>query len=122
VFLLGPRRYADALRLINAFDVALIPHLDDAMTRAMQPLKAFVYCSLGVPVVSTAIANLEQLGDMITVAAGPEQFVRAIDDALHVGRASSSARAEFIAANSWAVRAERCLALVEARLAARCGI
>ena len=38
--------------VVAHFDVALIPHVDNEMTRAMNPLKAFVYCAAGTPVVS----------------------------------------------------------------------
>ena len=51
----------------------------------MNPLKAFVYCAEGVPVVSTPIANLYELGDLITVAKGVDGFIDAIEDALGGG-------------------------------------
>ena len=66
------RPHDEARRLIEHFDVAIIPHLDDDMTRAMNPLKAFVYAGVGVPVVSTPIANLGDLGSVITIAIEPD--------------------------------------------------
>ena len=44
----------------------------------MQPLKAYVYLAAGVPVVSTPVANLDDLAGLVTVAAGPSRFVAAI--------------------------------------------
>ncbi len=113
VKILGPRRHEDAKRYIAAFDVAIIPHVDNAMTRAMHPLKAFVYCSVGVPVVSTELANLDELREMITVARDPSSFVDAIDRALRRGRSPLSDRQRAVLqANSWPVRARRAMMLV----------
>ena len=86
VHFVGVKPYEETLRFIEHFDVALIPHLDNEMTRSMNPLKAFVYCAAGVPVVSTPIANLDELADLITVAEGPIEFAAAIEDALRAGR------------------------------------
>ncbi len=44
---IGTRRYERAQAIIAHFDVALIPHLDNDMSRSMNPLKAYVYCALG---------------------------------------------------------------------------
>jgi glycosyltransferase involved in cell wall biosynthesis len=113
VKILGPRRYEDAKRYIRAFDVAIIPHVDNTMTRSMHPLKAFVYCSLGVPVVSTELANLDELREMMTVATDPPSFVEAIEHALRRGRRPLSRRqVETLRAHSWPVRAERALQLI----------
>ena len=117
VRLLGPRSYEDAKRYIRCFDVAIIPHVDDAMTRSMQPLKAYVYASLGVPVVATPIANLPDLGSAITVARGRAAFVRAIERRLARGRRSQSPAARrALHDNSWPVRAVRVLELIDAAL------
>src|SRR5215217_4991100 len=53
VHFLGVKRHHEAQRYIANFDVALIPHVDNRMTQRMNPLKLFVYVSMGVPVVST---------------------------------------------------------------------
>lgn len=120
VTLLGPRAYEDAKRYIRSFDVAIIPHLDDPMTRSMQPLKAYVYAALGVPVVATPIANLPDLGPIITVAGDPDGFVDAIERRLARGRrALTPETVRALQANSWPVRAARVLDLIDQALAAR---
>jgi glycosyltransferase involved in cell wall biosynthesis len=114
VHILGPRRHDDAKRYISAFDVAIIPHLDNAMTRSMHPLKAFVYCSLGVPVVSTELANLDELRDMIAIATDPASFVESIEQALQRGRQPLSERQLMtLRSNSWPVRGRRALMLID---------
>jgi glycosyltransferase involved in cell wall biosynthesis len=112
--ILGPRRHEDAQRYIDAFDVAIIPHVDNEMTRSMHPLKAFVYCSLGVPVVATELANLDELRDLITTATNPTEFVHGIERAIQRGRQPLSQRQlATLRSNSWPVRARRALKLVD---------
>jgi glycosyltransferase involved in cell wall biosynthesis len=117
--LLGPKPYDEARELIRHFDVGLIPHLDNDMTRSMNPLKAFVYCSLGVPVVSTPVANLDELAGLITVAEGTDGFVAAIDEALRAGRPAPDRDA--LLPHSWTVRVERVLELVDTAASSRPG-
>src|SRR5262249_3763755 len=71
----GPKPYEQALALMQHFDVALIPHVDNEMTQSMNPLKAYVYVALGVPIVATPVSNLDELAEFITVAAGPAAFI-----------------------------------------------
>ena len=103
--------YEEALRFVQHFDVALIPHIDNEMTRSMNPLKAFVYCSTGVPVVSTPIANLGDLADLITIARGPTEFGTAIETALRRGR--STPDLEALAPHAWEQRIEQTFALID---------
>jgi glycosyltransferase involved in cell wall biosynthesis len=117
VSLLGPKPYEEAKRHVRHFDVGIIPHLDNAMTRAMNPLKAFVYASLGVPVVSTPVANLDELAPLITVAAGADDFIARVDAAIQAGRRPLTPEARaLLRANSWEERIDRILDLVVGRL------
>ena len=101
----GPRTAEDARRFIDGFDVAIIPHVDDEMTRKMHPLKAFVYAACGVPVVSTAISNLGELDTLVRVADDADGFIAQVDAALAEGRRPLTAAAEqILEENSWTVR------------------
>lgn len=113
VAVLGPRRYDEAKQFIDAFDVAVIPHLVNDMTESMNPLKAFVYCAIGVPVVSTQVANLDALAGLLTVADTHEDFVAGVDKAISVGRQPlTDDQRRVLETNSWTVRAERALELI----------
>jgi glycosyltransferase involved in cell wall biosynthesis len=114
---LGVRPYAEVQRLLRHVDVALIPHLDNEMTRAMNPLKAFVYASAGVPVVATPVANLVDLGDLIAVAKDLDGFVAAIEAALAAGRPTPD-RA-LLAPHSWDERIRLALDLVDEAMGGR---
>ncbi len=111
VHFVGVKPYEEAKRFIRYFDVALIPHLDNEMTRSMNPLKAFVYCAEGVPVVSTPIANMYELGDLITVAKGVDGFIDAIEDALAAERQELDVDA--LAPHTWERRVEQVMRLID---------
>ncbi len=112
VHFLGVLPYAEARQLVAHLDVGLIPHLDNDMTRAMNPLKAFVYAAAGVPVVSNPIANLADLGDLVTIASGRAEWVAAIEEALRRGRAEPDVEA--LRPHSWDARVEQVLDLIDA--------
>jgi glycosyltransferase involved in cell wall biosynthesis len=112
VHFLGVRPHREARRYIEHFDVALIPHLDNEMTRAMNPLKAFVYCAAGVPVVSTPISNVDHLDDLITIAHGVEGFLEAIEHHLEAGRPPADAAR--LRPHSWDARVATVLDLIDA--------
>lgn len=117
VRILGPRPYQEAKKFIRAFDVAIVPHLNNVMTQSMNPLKVFVYCALGIPVVSTELANLDELRDMITTAGNPDDFVLAIEAAVARGRQPlTDAQVRLLHENSWPARAELAQALLDAAL------
>jgi glycosyltransferase involved in cell wall biosynthesis len=115
VLLLGPRPYEEAKHYVRAFDVGIIPHLADDMTSSMHPLKAFVYCTLGVPVVSTDIANLGELRPFISVASDHDDFVAKIDAALVDGidPLEREGIQEALRRNCWQVRTEKIVGLID---------
>jgi len=114
---LGVVPHAQVRALLGHIDVALIPHLDNEMTRAMNPLKAFVYASAGVPVVSTPVANLAELADVITIAEGTQGFVDAIESALRSGRTEPDPAV--LAPHAWDERVRVALDLVDDALGGR---
>ena len=62
VHLLGHKPYADLPAYCKGFDVALIPFPISEVTLNANPLKAREYLASGLPVVSTAIPEVEVLG------------------------------------------------------------
>ncbi len=119
VHFVGVKPYDEAQRFVAHFDVALIPHVDNEMTRSMNPLKAYVYVAAGVPVVSTPIANLDELADLeglITIANGPDEFVAAIEAALRTGKHAPDRAA--LAPSSWPARVDAVMTLIDAAMTA----
>ncbi|WBV44042.1 glycosyltransferase [Pseudoroseomonas cervicalis] len=82
VRLLGPKVYEQALGYMRCFDVAIMPHLRNAVSERMNPLKLYVYVALGIPVVSSDVANIDELRDRIAVAADAEDFLARLDAAV----------------------------------------
>jgi glycosyltransferase involved in cell wall biosynthesis len=115
VHLLGVMPYRQVRQFLAHVDVALIPHVDNEMTRSMNPLKAFVYASAGVPVVSTPVANLPDFGGLITVAEGADEFVAAVEAHLEAGRPDVDL--DLLRPHSWSERVAQVFDLVDELLA-----
>ena len=119
VHFLGVRVYEQALRYIRHFDVAIIPHLDNELTRSMNPLKLYVYFSLMVPVVSTGIQNIGDFNEFVRVARSPQEFVRTIDECLYKDPLATDLPRlrELLKENSWPERVKYVLELIEREFA-----
>ena len=76
---LGVKPYDEALKFIKHFDLVIIPHLDNELTRNMNPLKAYVYVSLSAPIVSTKINNIDELTEWIKMAETHDEFISILD-------------------------------------------
>ncbi|MBV8606553.1 MAG: glycosyltransferase [Singulisphaera sp.] len=102
VHLLGRRPYAGLPAYSKGFDVALIPFPISEVTLNANPLKAREYLAAGLPVVSTAIPEVEVLG-LCRIGHDPDGFVREVEAAL-TDPGPSAGRSEAIHHESWAAR------------------
>jgi len=82
---LGPKDYAELPGYLSGWDAGFMPFALNESTRFISPTKTPEFLSAGLPLVSTNIADVAQpygeLG-LVAIAHTPEQFARAIDDAL----------------------------------------
>jgi len=108
VHLRPPASRADVVGLVTAADVCLLPHLNNALTRAMSPLKLYEYLAGGAPV---AALDLEPIRDVSPRVIIRDDLGQAIGEALTLGRAPDSERLAFAEANSWSRRQEPILQL-----------
>ena len=92
---------------VSRFDVGIIPHLDMALTRSMNPLKLYVYLSCRVPVVSTEIYNVDRPFALVRVASSHEAFIEQVGELLREGRPPDVEFDRYIQANAWATRFQR---------------
>lgn len=118
--LVGPRVYEEALSYMRSFDVAIMPHLHNAVSERMNPLKLYVYAALGIPVVSTDVPNIEDLRGRIAVASDAADFLAKLDAAVGMrtpGQPHRPLSAEEVAPISWPRRVAEMVALCRTALA-----
>lgn len=93
--------------ICSQFSVGLIPFRINALTQAVNPIKLYEYFSCGIPVVSTALPEVESMGDLAYVAQSSAGFVAAVRRAMmEDDLVRRSRRLEVAARESWMARAE----------------
>lgn len=100
VHLLGRKPYAQLPAYCKGWDVALMPFTENELTANANPLKVREYLAAGLPVVSTPVPEVVQMG-LCKIASGPGAFVESVRQALNEGPGPSAARSDSIAHESW---------------------
>ena len=111
IHLLGRKPYAALPGYCKAFDVALMPFKVNELTLNANPLKVREYLAAGLPVVSSDIPEVRQVG-LCKLARGTEDFVRKVDECLAEGAGPRRERAERIRHESWEAKVEEIRAFV----------
>ncbi|MDQ4120847.1 MAG: glycosyltransferase [Acidobacteriota bacterium] len=119
VHLLGRKPYADLPAFCKGFDVALNPFEISELTLAANPLKVREYLAAGLPVVSTAIPEVEVLGNCL-IGKSHADFIRQIEIALE-NPGVSRERSDSVKSESWEARVEELREIVGMRNA-ECGV
>ncbi|HEY2249666.1 MAG TPA: glycosyltransferase [Planctomycetaceae bacterium] len=104
VKLLGRKPYAELPAYCKGFDVALNPFRINRLTLNANPLKVREYLAAGLPVISTAIPEVEALG-LCRIATNEDEFLAGIDWAL-ADPGPSVSRSEAVRNESWAARVD----------------
>jgi glycosyltransferase involved in cell wall biosynthesis len=101
----GPRPYGEVPSYLAAFDVAIVPFVQDEVTRNADPIKVYEYLAAGVPVVATRLQALERLSHVVRLAGSPQGFLTELDAAVAEGRETRAVerRAE-AQKHTWAAR------------------
>ncbi|CDK01846.1 conserved hypothetical protein [Microbacterium sp. C448] len=69
VALLGPKAFTDVPAYLQHAAVLIVPHIVDAFTDSLDPIKLYEYLAVGRPVVSTPVAGFRTLAsNSLTVA------------------------------------------------------
>ena len=114
VHLLGEVPYAELPKYMAQFDVGLIPFLRNELTLAANPIKLYEYFSLGLPVVSTRLPEVELFGDLVYLADDPQSFASQVERAAEeTGESLRERRMAIARQESWAARAEQLLVAFE---------
>jgi len=104
VHLLGRKTYESLPAYSKGFDVALMPFRINELTLNANPLKVREYLAAGLPVVSTAIPEVEVLG-LCRIGRDTESFLREIEQALQ-DPGPTVARSDAIRSESWNSRVD----------------
>lgn len=102
VHLLGRQPYSSLPGFCRAFDAALIPFPINEATLNANPLKAREYLAAGLPVVSTAIPEVEVLPGC-RIGRTPDEFVAQVRAALALP-GPEAARSDAVRHESWEAR------------------
>jgi UDP-galactopyranose mutase len=113
----GHRSYEQLPSYLAAWDVALMPFALNEATRYISPTKTPEYLAAGLPVVSTAIADVVSgFGDIaaVQIAFSPEEFIAACEAALSFRRADYLSEVDTkLASLSWDESFRRIEALLD---------
>ncbi len=104
VHVLGRKAYEDLPGYCKGFDVAIMPFRINELTLNANPLKVREYLAAGLPVVSTAIPEVEVLGQC-RIASDKDAFVAEVEAALREPGPRHE-RSEAIRSESWEARVE----------------
>lgn len=109
---LGFQPYDDIPAYGSAFDVALMPWLDNDWTRYCNHIKLKEYLALGLAVVSMDYPEVHAYEGLVQVATDPDEFVAQVRTSLiDGGPANPEARRAAVAGSSWDGLAQRLVEL-----------
>jgi glycosyltransferase involved in cell wall biosynthesis len=104
---LGQRPHAELPHYSRGFDVAVIPHKINELTRNMNPIKLREYLAAGLPVVSSALPEVRAYEPEVRIADDADEWIvqieRAVDDR---SPEADRRRSGMVAGEDWSVRVE----------------
>jgi protoporphyrinogen oxidase/glycosyltransferase involved in cell wall biosynthesis len=115
---LGQQSYLALPQFLAGWDVCLLPFALNEATRFISPTKVLEYMAAELPIVSTAITDVEQpYGDIVAIGHSHEEFVRHCEAALALGpeqlRALGARMRAIVAATSWDATIDQMRALLQ---------
>jgi uncharacterized SAM-binding protein YcdF (DUF218 family)/glycosyltransferase involved in cell wall biosynthesis len=120
VHLFEHRSHDAVPRYIKGFDVGIIPYRLTEYTANVYPTKLNEYLAMGIPVVATALPEIERFNSEqgeVVVASSADAFAEAILEAVgRISPADAMRRIEIARQNSWETRIGRMSELIEEAL------
>ncbi|SFV16464.1 NAD(P)-binding protein [Pseudoduganella namucuonensis] len=118
VHYLGQQSYKALPQFLAGWDVCLLPFALNESTRFISPTKVLEYMAAGLPIVSTAITDVEQpYGDIVAIGHTHEEFIAHCEAALAQTPEQTAAMAarmrDIVARTSWEATTDSMRALLE---------
>jgi glycosyltransferase involved in cell wall biosynthesis len=115
IFLLGGKSYDELPNYMMNFDVCILPYI--AVNHTSPPTKIYDYLATGKPVVSTYLPALECFSNLIKLVHTKEEFISFVNEALNENDQDiRKRRLEKAKENSWFVRANEIIGIIEEKL------
>ena len=112
LYILGIKEYPNVLNYIKYFDICIIPHLNNYMTRNMNPLKLYVYASLHKKIITTNLEGLSTKIKGIIIADNSKDFVNLIDYHLK----STHDKYNLDVSNTWEYKVNSIVSIIDKKL------
>jgi hypothetical protein len=111
---LGQRPHAELPHYSRGFDVAVIPHKINELTRHMNPIKLREYLAAGLPVVASPLPEVRTFAPEVRVAEGVDGWLEALETAIRDrSPAADRGRSSVVADEDWSVRVRRIRRILE---------
>ena len=119
IHFLGRRPYSELPGWAKAFDVCILPFVQNSLMLNSSPLKLREYLATGKPIVSVPLPDVQQFGSLVATASNGPDFVRAISDCLSNETVDKSAlRQKAVTGCTWDATVGKVLNKLEEELAA----
>ena len=82
IHVLGQKSYGDLPGYCRRFDAAILPFVINELTLNANPLKLREYLAAGLPVVSTPIPEVQELGQLVRIGRNCQDFVSHLESVL----------------------------------------
>jgi teichuronic acid biosynthesis glycosyltransferase TuaH len=102
----APVNYQQVPRVLEEFDVCILPHLCTPFTESLNPIKLWEYLASGKPVAATPVAGFREYAHLFHLAKGKDGFLGACGKALQEDTRLAEVRMREAARHSWKVRAD----------------
>lgn len=108
----GPKDYKEIPKILNSFDVAIMPFKLNKLIESVNPVKIYEYLAMNKPTVATRYKETEKFGELIYLYSSPDEFVTAVEKAL-LEEEVKPERRKFALGNSWDDRVKEFLEFIQ---------
>jgi len=114
VLFTGLVSYDELPPYLSSARVGIVPFVLSDRTAAINPNKLYMYAAMDENIVSTPFSDdVTRYGDLVYIESGPNDFARAVNDALHNEERRVVMRERIAVANDWDAKAREFISVLE---------